>query len=95
MASWKTERSYAGKSPNEVFQATKQVIERMAGKYGLKHQGNEASLSGTVSGMGVDGKYKAAGEKMTIELSYGFLVIGPLRQKVQDEVVRQLDKLFA
>lgn len=94
MASWKTERSYAGKSPSEIYQATKRVIDTMAGKYGLKHQGNDSSLTGTVSGMGVDGKYKAAGDKMAIELSYGFLVLGPIRQKVQDEVTRQLDKLF-
>jgi hypothetical protein len=92
---WKTERSYAGKSPSEIYQATKKVIDDLSAKYGLKHQGNDSALGGTVSRMGVDGKYQATGDKMAIELSYGFLIPGPLRQKVQDEVTHQLDKLFA
>jgi hypothetical protein len=92
---WKTERSYAGKSPSEIYQATKKVIEDLSGKYGLKHQGNDLALSGTVSRLGVDGSYQASGEKMVIELSYGFLIPGAVRQKVQDEVTRQLDGLFA
>jgi hypothetical protein len=92
---WKTERSYAGKSPTEIYQATKKVIENLAGKYGLQHRGDDAALGGSVSRMGVDGTYKATGEKMVIELSYGFLIPGALRQKVQDEVTRQLDGLFA
>jgi hypothetical protein len=91
---WKTERSYAGKSPSEVYQATKTVIERLSGQYGLEHHANDGSLSGTVKRLGVDGSYRAAGDKVVIELSYGFLVPGPLRQKVQDEVTHQLDGLF-
>jgi len=92
---WKTERSYAGKSPSEIYQATKKVIDNLSGKYGLKHQGNEAALGGTVSGKGVDGTYQATGEKMVIELSYAFFFVGALREKVQAEVTRQLDRLFA
>jgi hypothetical protein len=92
---WKTERSYSGKSPSEVYQATKSVIERLSGKYGLEHRANDASLSGTVKRMGVDGSYRAPGDKVVIELSYGFLIPGALRQKVQEEVTRQLDGLFA
>jgi len=91
---WKAERSYAGKSPSEIYQATKALIGRLAGKYGLEHQPDDAALSGTVKRMGVDGSYHAAGDKMVIELSYGFLVPGALRQKVQDEVTRQLEGLF-
>jgi hypothetical protein len=92
---WKTERSYAGKSPSEIYQATKGVIERLSGRYGLEHRANDASMSGTVKRLGVDGEYRAAGDKVVIELSYGFLIPGALRQKVQDEVARQLDGLFA
>jgi len=95
MAGWKTERSYGGKSAGEIYQATKKVIENLSGKYGLKHQPDDAALSGTVSQLGVNGTYRASGDKMTIELSYGFLVPGGLRSKVQDEVNRQLDGLFA
>jgi Putative polyhydroxyalkanoic acid system protein (PHA_gran_rgn) len=95
MATWKTERSYAGKSAKEIYLATKKVIENLSGKYGLTHQGNDAGLNGKVNRMGVDGTYQAAGDKVTIELSYGFLIPGGIRQKVQDEVARQLDGLFS
>ena len=95
MASWKTERSYPGKSAQEIYQATKKVIDTLAGKYGLKHEGNDQGMTGTVKRTGVDGNYKAAGDKITIALDFGFLIPGAIREKVQTEVTKQLDQLFA
>jgi hypothetical protein len=94
MASWKTERSFPGKSAQEIYQATKKLIDDLSGKYGLKHAGDDAKLGGTVKRTGVDGNYQAAGDKMTINLDFGFLIPGALREKVQTEVDRQLGKLF-
>lgn len=94
MAGWKTERSYAGRNAQEIYQATKQVLDGLAGRYGLKHQGDDKSLTGTVARLGIDGKYRAAGDKITLELDFGFLIPGAVRHRVQEEVTRHLDKLF-
>lgn len=94
MASWKTERTFAGKNAAEIYQATKKVIEDLAGKYSLKHQADDQKLSGTVKQIGVNGSYQASSEKVAITLEYGMLIPGSIRDKVQAEVTRQLDKLF-
>ena len=91
---WKTERSYPGKTATEVYQATKRVIDGLAERYGLKHVADDQACRGKVTRTGVNGSYHANGDRISIELEFAFLIPGMVRTKVQDEVNRQLDKLF-
>ena len=95
MASWQTERSYPGKTEKEIYEKTKKVIDGLAAKYSFKHEGNDLKLSGTVKRTGVDGSYRASGDKITIALDFSFLIPGPLRERVQGEVNKQMEQLFA
>lgn len=95
MANQKIERSYPGKSAAEIFERTSRTVEELAGRYSLKHQPDPAKLTGKVSRTGAEGRYRVEGERLTLELEFGFLIPGVLRQKVQDEITGRLDRLFA
>ena len=95
MASYRAERTYKGKSGQEIFERTRKTIDQLASRYALKHEANEASLRGTVSRMGTEGRYRVEGEKLTLDLDYSFLIPGAMRRRVEDEVNQRLDGLFA
>jgi hypothetical protein len=94
MAKQTFERSYPGKQPQEIFEATRKTIEDIASRYSLKHDVDAARLSGKVARTGVSGSYQAAGEKISLELDFGMLVPGAIRKRVADEVQAKLEKLF-
>lgn len=95
MASQKIERTFQGKSSQEIFERASRTIEELAGRYSLKHEPAPASLAGRVSRAGAEGRYRVEGERLTLDLEFSFLVPGAVRKKVQDEVTGRLDRLFA
>lgn len=94
MAKETFERSYPGKTPQEIHGATRKIIDGIAGQYSLKHESDAARLEGKVSRTGVSGRYQVAGEKLTLDLDFSMLVPGAIRKRVVDEVRGRLDKLF-
>ncbi len=94
MAKQKFEHSYPGKTPQEIFEATRKTIEEIAVKHSLKHDVDAAKLVGKVARTGVTGSYQAAGDRITLELDFSMLVPGAIRKRVGDEVQAKLDKLF-
>jgi hypothetical protein len=95
MARQTFEHSYAGKTPQEIFEATRKTIDEIAGKYSLKHDVDTGRLQGKVARTGVSGSYRVAGERLALELDFSMLVPGAIRQRVADEVQGRLAKLFA
>ncbi|HUB07994.1 MAG TPA: polyhydroxyalkanoic acid system family protein [Myxococcales bacterium] len=94
MAKETFERSYPGKTPQEIFEAARKTIDEVASRHSLEHQVDAAKLEGKVSRMGAKGSYRVAGEKITLELEFGMLVPGVVRKRVGEEVSGRLDKLF-
>jgi hypothetical protein len=94
MAKQSFERSYSGKSPQEIFEATRKTIDEIAGRYSLDHKTDAGKLTGKVSRLGVNGGYQVAGEKLSLELEFGMLIPGAIRKRVADEVQGKLERLF-
>ena len=51
--------------------------------------------TGKVSKMGVSGAYAVRDEEVTVDLKFPMLVPGSMRQRVQEDIERKLDSLFA
>ncbi len=94
MAKETFERSYPGKTPQEIFEAARKTIDDVASRHSLDHQVDAARLEGKVSRTGAKGSYRVAGERLTLELEFGLLVPGPIRRRVAEEVSGRLDGLF-
>ncbi len=94
MASYRTERTFTGKTPEDIFDRTRQTIEGLAQRYALKHEPDAKGLSGKVSRMGTTGRYRVVGDKLTLDLDYSFVMPGALRKRVEDEVNQRLDGLY-
>jgi Putative polyhydroxyalkanoic acid system protein (PHA_gran_rgn) len=95
MASYRAERTYTGKQAKDIFERTRKTIDQLAQRYALNHEPNEPAMSGKVSRMGTEGRYRVEGEKLTLDLDYSFLIPGAMRRRVEDEVNQRLDGLFA
>jgi Putative polyhydroxyalkanoic acid system protein (PHA_gran_rgn) len=94
MASYRTERTYGGQTAQDIFERTRKTIDDLAQRYSLNHKPNVPALSGTVSRMGTEGRYRVEGDKLTLELSYSFVIPGAMRRRVEDEVNQRLDRLY-
>ncbi|MHB1845299.1 MAG: polyhydroxyalkanoic acid system family protein [Deltaproteobacteria bacterium] len=94
MATQKIERSYPGKTTQEIFERTRASIEQISAQLSLKHESDEAKRTGKVSRTGAEGRYRVEGERLTLELEFGFLVPGVVRKRVEAEVTGRLDRLF-
>jgi hypothetical protein len=95
MASYRAERTFSGKTAQEIFERTRQTIDELAHRYSLKHEPEPSSLRGKVGRMGTEGRYRVEGEKLTLDLDYSFLIPGAMRRRVEAEVNQRLDALFA
>jgi hypothetical protein len=88
-------RTYPGKSAAEIYERVDQVMERVAQKLSLDYHRDGAAKTGKVSKMGISGSYLVRDEEVTVDLKFPMLVPGSMRQKVQDDIERKLDGLFA
>jgi hypothetical protein len=95
MAKETFERSYPGKTPQQIFEAARKTIDEVATRHSLDHHVDAAKLEGKVARVGAKGSYRVAGEKLTLDLEFGMLVPGAIRKRVAEEVAGSLDKLFA
>jgi hypothetical protein len=88
-------RTFPGKSAGEIYEKVDQVMERIAQKLSLDYKRDGASRTGKVSKMGISGAYLVKDGEVTVDLKFPMLVPGSMRQRVQSDIERKLDELFA
>ncbi len=88
-------RMYPGKSADEIYGKVDQVMERIAEKLSLDYRRDQGAKSGKVSKMGVTGSYAVRGDEVVVDLKFPMLVPGSMRKKVEEDIERKLDTLFA
>jgi hypothetical protein len=88
-------KSYPGKSAGEIYAKVDEVMERIAQKMSLDYHKDGQAKTGKVSKMGISGAYAVSEGEVTVDLKFPMLVPGSMRQKVQDDIERKLDGLFA
>ena len=88
-------RKYPGKSDQEIFVRVDEVMRDVARRHALDYQSDGAGLKGTVAKLGGTGTFAVRGGEVAVELKYPMLVPGSLRRKVEEDIERKLDGLFA
>ena len=88
-------KSYPGKSAGEIYAKVDEVMERIAQKMSLDYHRDGGAKTGKVSKMGISGSYAVQEGSVTVDLKFPMLIPGSMRQKVQDDIERKLDGLFA
>lgn len=88
-------KNYPGKSAGEIYSKVDEVMERIAEKLSLDYQRDGRAKTGKVSKLGISGAYLVRDGEVTVDLKFPMLVPGSMRQKVQDDIERKLDGLFA
>ncbi len=88
-------RTFPGKSAGEIYEKVDEVMERIARKLSLDYERDGASLTGKVSKLGISGSYLVRDGEVTIDLKFPMLVPGSMRERVQGDIERKLDELFA
>ena len=88
-------RQFPGKSDAEIYAKVDQVMEDVARRHSLAYRKDPATRSGVVSLMGASGTFAVEGGQVTVELKYPMLVPGSMRKKVEEDIARKLDGLFA
>jgi hypothetical protein len=88
-------KSYPGKSASEIYTKVDEVMQRIAQKMSLDYHKDHQAKTGKVSKMGISGAYAVHDGSVTVELKFPMLIPGSMRQKVQEDIERKLDGLFA
>ncbi|HTP26365.1 MAG TPA: polyhydroxyalkanoic acid system family protein [Anaeromyxobacteraceae bacterium] len=87
-------RKYPGKKAQEIYEAVDGVMERLTVKMGLNYEKDPGTRAGTVSKMGICGRYLAKEGEVTVDLHFPMLLPGPMKRRVQENIERRLDALF-
>jgi len=87
-------RKYPGRTDAEIYARVDEVMGGVARHHALDYRKDAAARTGSVSKMGASGKYEVKDGQVTVELSYPFLVPGPLRRRIEDDIRQELDALF-
>ena len=88
-------RQYPGKSAAEIYERVDVVMAHVAEKLSLDYRKDGRARSGKVSRMGISGTYQVRDGEVVVDLRFPMLVPGSMRQKVEDDIQRRLDGLFA
>lgn len=88
-------KSYPGKSAGEIYAKVDEVMQRIAEKLSLDYHKDQQARTGKVSKMGISGAYAVNDGEVTVDLKFPMLIPGSMRQKVQDDIERKLNGLFA
>jgi hypothetical protein len=88
-------RTYPGKSAGEIYGRVDAVMERIAQKLSLDYHRDGQTRTGRVSKMGISGSYLVRDGEVTVDLKFPMLVPGSMRARVQEDIERKLDDLFA
>ncbi len=88
-------KRFPGKSAGEIYTKVDEAMQRIAQKLSLDYQKDHSARTGKVSKLGISGSYLVNEGEVTIDLKFPMLIPGSMRQKVQDDIERKLDGLFA
>ncbi len=88
-------RKYPGKSAGEIYEKVDEVMARIAQKLSLHYERDGDSRTGKVSKLGIHGSYLVRDGEVTVDLKFPMLVPGSMRERVQSDIERKLDQLFA
>ena len=88
-------RKYPGKSAAEIYERVDVVMAGIAERLSLDYRKDGAARSGKVSKMGISGSYRVRDGEVVVDLKFPMLVPGSMRQRVQSDIERKLDELFA
>jgi hypothetical protein len=91
----KIERTFPGRTSQEIFDRLLVRLGDVAQRYSLKVESDPRSCSGRVHRTGADVRFKIAGERLDVNLDFSFIVPGAIRQRVKEELSSRLDGLFA
>jgi hypothetical protein len=95
MAAEKLERTYPGHEARQIYEALLVKLGEVAAHYKLKVDTDPNALSIRVHRPGADVKARVLGETLDVNLDFGWIVPGAIRQRVKDELAQRLDGLFA
>ena len=87
-------KAFPGKSDEEIFTRVDAVMAGVARRHSLDYRKDDAARTGAVSMMGGSGSYAVRQGEVTVELKYPFLVPGPMRRKIEEDIERKLEELF-
>lgn len=88
-------RAYPGKSAAEIYQRVHVVMAEVAEALSLDYRTDGAARRGTVSRMGISGAYQVRDGEVVVDVKFPVLVPGPMRRRVEADIQRKLDGLFA
>ncbi len=88
-------RKYPGKSAAEIYERVDVVMAHVAETLSLDYRKDGPARSGQVSRMGISGTYQVRDGEVVVDLAFPLLVPGSMRRKVEEDIQRRLDGLFA
>lgn len=88
-------RKYPGKTAGEIFEKVDEAMHGIATKLSLQYEHDTAAKTGRVHKMGVTGTYSVRDEEVDVDIKFPMIVPGSMRKKVEDDINRKLDGLFA
>lgn len=88
-------RKYPGKSAMEIYARVDEMMEQVSEKLSLDYAKDHHRRTGKVSKMGIHGSYQVSDGEVLVDLKFPMLIPGSMRQKVQEDIERRLDALFA
>ncbi len=88
-------RKFPGKTASEIYVKVDQMMRHLARKLSLHYENDGAKKAGRVSKMGISGTYQVRDGEVVVDLKFPMLVPGTMRRKVEEDVERRLDELFA
>ena len=94
MKAEKLERTYPGRDSRQIYEALLGRLGEVAAHYKLKVEGDPGALKIRVHRPGADVHAHVIGEKLDVNMDFGWIVPGAIRQRVKDELAQRLDTLF-
>jgi hypothetical protein len=88
-------KKYPGKSDGEIYTKVDAVMEGIARRHSLDYRKDARGLGGAVTKLGATGTFAVRDGEVTVDLKYPMLVPGSMRRKVEEDIERKLEGLFA
>jgi len=88
-------RKYPGKTAAEIYERVDVVMAHIAETLSLDYRKDGSARSGKVSKMGISGIYQVRDGEVVVDLKFPMLIPGSMRRKVEEDIQRRLDGLFA
>lgn len=88
-------RKFPGKTADEIFQKVDDAMHGVAEKLSLDYEHDPVAKTGRVHKMGVTGTYSVNHEEVLVDIKFPMIVPGSWRKRVEEDIHKKLDGLFA